>query len=85
MTSWMGGQIMRKSRNFLRESQLPSYFTPERAIQAYMTLVHYSKNLEMLFETPKEVPVSFSYDRDAHRRKYINEVFPKNKVLSEND
>ncbi len=85
MTSWMGGQIMRKSRNFLRESQLPSYFTPERAIQAYMTLVHYSKNLEMLFETPKEVPVSFSYDRDTLRRKYINEVFPKNKVLSEND
>ena len=85
MTSWMGGQIMRKSRNFLRESQLPSYFTPERAIQAYMTLVHYSKNLEMLFETPKEVPVSFSYDRDALRRKYINEIFPKNKVLSEND
>ena len=85
MTSWMGGQIMRKSRNFLRESQLPSYFTPERAIQAYMTLVHYANNLEMLFETPKEVPVSFSYDREALRNKYVREVFPKNRILSEND
>jgi acetyltransferase len=85
MTSWMGGQIMRRSRNLLRESQLPSYFTPERAIQAYMTLVHYAENLEMLFETPKEIPVSFSYDRDALRKKYVREVFPKNRILSEND
>ncbi len=85
MTSWMGGQIMRKSRNLLRESQLPSYFTPERAIQAYMTLMHYANNLEMLFETPKEVPVSFSYDRDALRKKYVEEIFPKNRILSEND
>lgn len=85
MTSWMGGKIMRDSRNFLRASQLPSYFTPERAIQAYMTLIHYANNLEMLFETPKEVPVSFSYDRNALREKYAREIFPKNRVLSEND
>ncbi len=85
MTSWMGGEIMRNSRNFLRASQLPSYFTPERAIQAYMTLVHYASNLEMLFETPKEIPVSISYDRDKLRRKYVKEIFPGNRILSEND
>jgi len=85
MTSWMGGQIMRNSREILRKSQLPSYATPERAIQAYMTLVRYARNLEMLFETPKEVPVSFSYNRDAVRKKYVRNVFPKNRILSEND
>ena len=85
MTSWMGGLNMHKSNNILNEAQLPVYATPEQAIQAYMTLVRYSRKLDMLFETPKEVPVSFSYDRDKLRKKYGKEIFPKNRILSEND
>ena len=85
MTSWMGGLSMHKSNIMLSEAQLPTYATPEQAIQAYMTLVHYSRNLDMLFETPKEIPVSFSYDRDNLRKKYVKNIFPKNQILSEND
>ncbi len=85
MTSWMGGLSMHKSNTVLSEAQLPTYATPEQAIQAYMTLVHYSRNLDMLFETPKEIPVSFSYDRDNLRKKYVKNIFPKNRILSEND
>jgi acetyltransferase len=85
MTSWMGGLSMHKSNSILNEAQLPVYATPEQAIQAYMTLVRYSEKLDMLFETPKEVPLSFSYDRDKLRKKYVKEVFPKNRILSEND
>jgi len=85
MTSWMGGLSMHKSNNILSEAQLPVYATPEQAIQAYMTLVRYSRKLDMLFETPKEVPLSFSYDRDKLRKKYVKEIFPKNRILSEND
>ena len=85
MTSWMGGLSMHKSNIILSEAQLPTYATPEQAIQAYMTLVHYSRNLDMLFETPKEIPVSFSYDRDNLRKKYVKNIFPKNQILSEND
>ncbi len=85
MTSWMGGHSMHKSNHILKEAQLPVYATPEQAIQAYMTLVRYSQKLDMLFETPKEVPLSFSYDRDKLREKYVKEIFPKNRILSEND
>ncbi len=85
MTSWMGGLSMHNSNTILSEAQLPAYATPEQAIQAYMTLIHYSKNLDMLFETPKEIPVSFSYDRDNLRKKYVKNIFPKNRILSEND
>ncbi len=85
MTSWMGGLSMHKSNNILNEGQLPVYATPEQAIQAYMTLVRYSAKLDILFETPKEVPLSFSYDRDNLRKKYVKEIFPKNRILSEND
>ncbi|MBN2616391.1 MAG: bifunctional acetate--CoA ligase family protein/GNAT family N-acetyltransferase [Bacteroidales bacterium] len=85
MTSWMGGPSMQKGKELLNNAQIAVFNTPEQAIQAYMTLMRYSKNLEMLFETPKEVPVSFSYDRDALRKKYVRDVFPGNRILSEND
>lgn len=85
MVAWMGGSSMRISREILSNAQVAVYATPEQAIQAYMTMVRYSRNLELLFETPKEIPVSFSYDRDALRRKYVKEIFPKSRILSEND
>jgi acetyltransferase len=39
----------------------------------------------MLYETPKEVPVSFQYDRNELREKYLKEIFPKAKILNEDD
>lgn len=85
MTSWMGGPSMRKGREILSNAQIAEFATPEQAIQAYMTLMRYSQNLELLFETPKEIPVTFTYDRDAIRKKYVENIFPKNNILSEND
>jgi len=85
MASWMGGSSMQKGKEILSNAQVAVFSTPEQAINAYMTLMHYLKNMELLFETPKEIPVDFSYDREALRKKYVKDVFPKNKVLSEND
>lgn len=85
MTSLMGGPSMEQGREILNNAQIAVFNTPEQAIQAYMTLMRYSKNLEMLFETPKEIPVSFSYDREALRKKYVQNIFPGNRILSEND
>jgi acetyltransferase len=85
MTAWLGGASMREGIQVFNQAGLSSYTTPEQAIRAFMTLSHYSKNQEMLYETPQEVPVSFQYDRDMLREKYINEIFPKAKILNEDD
>jgi acetyltransferase len=85
MTAWLGGASMRDGIQVFNQAGLSSYPTPEQAIGAFMTLADYSKNQEMLYETPKEVPVSFQYDRNMLREKYINEVFPKAKILNEDD
>src|SRR5690606_8175732 len=69
----------------LNRAGISNYPTPEQAIRACMTLSHYAKNLEMLFETPKEVPASFQYDRAELRNKYLKDVFPKAKILNEDD
>ncbi|MFU8843169.1 MAG: GNAT family N-acetyltransferase [Bacteroidales bacterium] len=85
MAAWLGGASMREGMQVFSNAGIAAYETPEQAIRAFMTLSYYSKNLQMLFETPQEVPVTFSYDRTELRRKYIEGVFPKMKILSEDD
>ncbi|MBN2172826.1 MAG: bifunctional acetate--CoA ligase family protein/GNAT family N-acetyltransferase [Bacteroidales bacterium] len=85
MAAWLGGASMRKGIQILNRSGIAVYDTPEQAIRAFMTLSNYSNNLELLFETPREVPVEFTYDRDELRKKYIENIFPRGKILSEDD
>ncbi|MFW6259803.1 MAG: GNAT family N-acetyltransferase, partial [Tangfeifania sp.] len=85
MTGWLGGKSMREGIQIFNQAGIPNYQAPEQAIRAFMTLSHYSQNLEMLYETPKEVPLSFQYDRNELREKYLKEVFPKARILNEDD
>ena len=85
MAAWLGGASMKEGIDILTDAEIAVYTTPEQAIKAFMTLSKYSKNLDLLYETPKEVPVSFSYDRKKIKEKYVTEIFPKAKILSEDD
>jgi len=85
MAAWLGGASMRNGMAVFNNAGIAAYRSPEQAIQAFMTLSDYSKNLELLYETPKEIPVSFGYDRNELRKKYLTTVFPKAKVLNEDD
>lgn len=85
MAAWLGGASMRDGMQEFNKHGIAAYETPEQAIRAFMTLSYYSKNLELLFETPKEIPVEFSYDRDELRNKYISNVFDKQRILTEDD
>ena len=85
MAAWLGGASMHKGVDVFNDAEIAVFTTPEQAIRAFMILSNYSKNLNLLFETPKEIPVSFSYDREKLKKKYIKGIFPKAKILSEND
>lgn len=85
MAAWLGGASMRDGVNIFTQAGIAVYTTPEQAIRAFMTLSRYSRNLDLLYETPREVPVSFQYDREELRRKYQKEIFPKAKILTEDD
>jgi acetyltransferase len=85
MAAWLGGISMHAGISVFNNAGISVFETPEQAIRAFMTLSLYSKNLDLLFETPKEVPVNFSYNRDELRKKYIKDIFPKGKILSEDD
>lgn len=84
LAAWLGGQSMRDGIRILNEIGIPTYSTPEQAVRAFMTLVAYARNLESLYETPKDIPVQFSLDRDKLRSRFNVMVSDKGKILSEN-
>ncbi len=57
LTSWMGENKVSKGREVLRTHNIPTMSTPEQAVSAYMYLYRYARNLELLYETPEELPV----------------------------
>jgi len=83
LAAWLGGQSMRESIPILEDSGIAAYKTPEDAIRAFMTLVDYQRNLEALYETPKDVPLEFPMDREKLRAQFIAEHFGGSDVLPE--
>ncbi|MFB6214644.1 MAG: acetate--CoA ligase family protein, partial [Candidatus Bipolaricaulia bacterium] len=58
VTSFMGAGEVAQGRQYLREKNVPTRPTPEQAISAYMYMHRYARNLELLYETPEELPVN---------------------------
>lgn len=85
MAAWMGGKSMREGISVFNNAGIAAYETPEHAIEAFMTLVSYSRNLEALYETPKDIPVRFKYDRQKIRNAFNKRMKTKGTILSEID
>ncbi len=58
VTSFMGAGEVDKGRQLLREEKVPTRPTPEQAVSAYMYMHRYARNLELLYETPEELPTN---------------------------
>ncbi len=63
LTSWMGGETVERSRHLFDESGIPTYDTPDRAVKAFMHMVHHQRNQELLRETPSSLLDDSSVDR----------------------
>lgn len=83
LAAWLGGQSMREAIPALIDAGVAAYQTPERAIRAFMTLVAYARNLDALYETPKDIPIAFSYDRTEIRSRFSAQYFGSGGILSE--
>jgi len=53
----MGGQAVSEGINMLHTQNIPAYWTPEEAVKTYLQMFRYKKSLEMLYETPAELPM----------------------------
>ncbi len=67
LAAWMGGRTVREGSKLLDAAGIPTYDSPERAINAFMHLVSYARNLETLYETPQEISSMFDLQLTSHR------------------
>lgn len=83
LCAFLGGERMREGIKILSDNAIPIYTTPEEAVTAFMILVEYSRNLQSLYETPKDIPVEFSIDRNKIRNEFNNLIKDYNTILPE--
>ena len=57
LTVWMGEKGVAEARRKFSENSIPTYPTPEEAVKTYMYMYTYRRNLDILYETPEELPV----------------------------
>ena len=64
LTSWLGRETAEKARDILRSAGIPAYSTPEHAVRAFMHMVRYRRNQELLMETPPSLLEDFEAGTD---------------------
>jgi len=59
LTALMGeDESCRKARRILQGNGIPSFTAPEEAVSTFMYMYNYSRNLELLYQTPEELPIA---------------------------
>jgi acetyltransferase len=57
LTCFMGHEKVEEANSIFNENNIPTYSTPEQAVKTYLYMYQYKRNLELLYETPEELPV----------------------------
>ncbi|MCO6486756.1 MAG: bifunctional acetate--CoA ligase family protein/GNAT family N-acetyltransferase [Saprospiraceae bacterium] len=68
LASWMGEADVAQARNILDEGEVPNYRYPESAVDVFLFMNEYRKNLQLLYETPDQQPSDFQPDRASVRQ-----------------
>jgi acetyltransferase len=57
ITTWVGGGDVQEARKIFLKNNVPTYVTPEEAVRTYFYMYSYERNLELMYETPSDLPV----------------------------
>ena len=80
---WMGGRMVAEGISILIQAGIPTFPSPEEAVDSFMQMYTYSRNLELLQETPPRLPHDLTVN-SKQARTFIDECFKREvKVLSE--
>ncbi|WP_338844796.1 bifunctional acetate--CoA ligase family protein/GNAT family N-acetyltransferase [Massilia sp. W12] len=88
---WLGGASVAQARRIFSDARIPTYQTPEKAVQSFMQIVQYRRNLDLLMQAPPALAAGHAPDRScaekvvrqalAQQRNFLDEVEAK-KLLS---
>ncbi|MDB5906382.1 MAG: family N-acetyltransferase [Massilia sp.] len=68
LACWLGGDGVAEARRICSEAGIPTFNTPEDAVNAYLQIVHYRQNQNLLMQVPASASTGFEVDRDGARR-----------------
>lgn len=57
LATFMGGKGVELGKEILLQNNIPTYDTPEEAVRTYLYMHRYERSLELLYQTPEELPV----------------------------
>ncbi|KAA0682945.1 bifunctional acetate--CoA ligase family protein/GNAT family N-acetyltransferase [Roseomonas genomospecies 6] len=83
LTSWLGDKTAVEARKLFAANRVPTYDTPSHAVRAFLHLVEYRRNQELLMETPPSVPEDFQPDDIGVRRIISRAIAEKRDWLTE--
>ena len=83
LAAWLGGPSVERGLRTLTGAGVAAYHYPEQAVEAFMYLVAYGRNLETLHQTPRALPVTFALDRGRVKELMAAILSEGNAVLSE--
>jgi len=81
LACWMGDESMHKSRDLFRAHGLPTYATPEAAVEAFAAAASYRANQELLLQVPRALGKRAEPDREGARLIIQNALAEKRTVL----
>ncbi|MFO7602274.1 MAG: bifunctional acetate--CoA ligase family protein/GNAT family N-acetyltransferase [Gammaproteobacteria bacterium] len=67
LTCWMGYEQIESSRRLFAQHQLPTFMTPESAVEAFAYLVAYERNQQLLLQAPGPLKTSSEPDIEGAR------------------
>ncbi|MCJ7572479.1 MAG: bifunctional acetate--CoA ligase family protein/GNAT family N-acetyltransferase [Candidatus Thermoplasmatota archaeon] len=86
LTSFPGEASVQFTRDLLNKNNVPTYNTPEEAVESYMYLYRYARNLELIFQTPEERQVVYNKEKQEKLKQIIKKVKEeKRTILSESE
>jgi len=84
LTVWMGEDEVRDARQVFYSRNIPTYTSPEAAIKTYMYMCKYKRNLDLLYETPEELPVGLS-PPSSHLKLLVKRALEEGRTLLTED
>jgi acetyltransferase len=82
-TCWMGGKSIARALQVLNDAGIPTYETPERAVRAFLYMVEYARNMEMLLEVPPKLTKDMKFD--TRKAASIMDAGPEGEFMAESD
>jgi acetyltransferase len=85
LACWMGDIQVAEGRRILRAANVPTFHTPEAAVEAFSYLVNYYRNQKLLLETPGPLSPGKAPDVEGARMIIEGVLAEGRKVLSESE